>query len=409
MNVLLIMRQVYYKFTDHIKALRDLGVNVHLITEVERACDDGLFASVHITPYAMMHGHIIDLAKKIKTSYVIDAVITFVESEIILAAEIAENLNLPGLEKSAALISRDKSKQRELLTEHHIPAPYYFNVKRVDPDISCFDNQYPLIVKPTQASLSYGVYLVNNGADLKLRLQQIYDFSKENRLHFHESDHVSFALVEEFLPGEEITLDGVVIDGKFILGGIHNKWRNMGPTFEEDLYAASICQALALKNGMFNVEMRQDNHGVFKVVEFSTRLSGGYCYRHIKSVYGIDMVTLYCKRLLGFPIELREITPMVPTMATCTKWVFGTGKVLRNSSGQAKYFSHYEDYYALAAPGDVLKGLPYDLGCIGRLSLYAPFRTLTDVLNLEQHSFAIMKQLDVELCPVLLGDTLVSG
>jgi len=39
-------------------------------------------------------------------------------------------------------------------------------------------------------------------------------------------------LLEEYLPGREVTLDGVVLDGEFILGGICDKLGSEGPFFE---------------------------------------------------------------------------------------------------------------------------------------------------------------------------------
>lgn len=346
------------------------------------------------------------------------AVITFLEGEIILAADIAAALQLPGLDK-AAVVSRDKYKQRTLLESQRIPAPRYWHVTDVNQDWSRFDEFYPVIVKPTQASLSYGVYLVRSRQELQHRLQEIYTFSQRNRLHFHESNDHAFALVEEFLPGDEITLDGVMLDGKFILGGIHNKWRNMGPTFEEDLYslpfkkpeftvqltemAAAICRALCVTNAMFNVEMRQDAQGNFKVLEFSIRPSGGYCYRHIKAVYGIDIVKLYTKQLLNLPIEVCEMTPRSPVLTTCTKWAFGIGTIVKNSAGAARDVAGYDDYYPLAKAGDTLRGLPHDIGCVGRLSLHAPFHSLNDVLDLERRAYQVINQLEIDWADTVIA------
>ena len=417
MHVLLIMRQAYYKYSDHIRALRNLGLYVHIITEEERAQRDGLFTSVQIIPYGTSQEAILKIAQSIKEKHTLQAVFTFLEREIILAAEVAESLKIPGLEKNPALIARDKSKQRSLLAAHHIPSPEHYEVYNIDEALTQFQDNFPWIVKPTQAALSIGVYLVRNQKELQKRLKEIYAFSKENKAHYYESKHSCFALIEEFLPGEEVTLDGVVLDGQFILGGIHNKWRNMGPTFEEDLYslpfkmpdqeghltdiAVSICKALKLKNGMFNVEMRQNREGEFKVLEFSTRLSGAFCYRHIKDVYALDMVSLYAKKLLNLPITEREKTRLEPTMTTCTKWIFGVGTVHTNSVGAAACSPYFQDYYPLAFPGQILHGLPQDIGCVGRVSLYAPYHSLQDVTALEQFACDFIKTLDIHVYPPL--------
>lgn len=415
MHLLLIMRQVYYKYTDHIKTLRNLGVYIHLITEVATAKRDALLASAHIIPYQTSQKTILELAEKIAKIYDIKAVMTFLEPDIILSAEIAEHLNLPGFEKSPALIARDKSKQRAFLAKHGLPKPRHQEVTNVEAALDHFDGGFPVIVKPTQAALSLGVRLVKNYSELKDALTVLLRFSKENTLHYHEDANPCFALIEDFLPGEEITLDGVVINGEFILGGVHNKRRNMGPTFEEDMYslpfkmpereqelagiAAQICKALKVKNALFNVEMRQDTEGQFKVLEFSTRLSGAFCYRHIRYVYALDMVGLYAKTLLGLPIAPHEKNRLSPTMTTCTKWVHSTGTVVDNDSGSARFSPYFEDYYLLANPGTTLYGHPRDIGCVGRLSLYAPYRSMQDTLDLEKEARQLAKQLNIKLQP----------
>ena len=82
--------------------------------------------------------------------------------------------------------------------------------------------------------------------------------------------------------------------------------RMPGPFFGEDLYslpskaperedalariAADICAALGLRNALFNVELRQNRAGEFKVVEFSPRISGGHIYRNVRDVYSLDLV-----------------------------------------------------------------------------------------------------------------------
>ncbi len=416
MHLLLIMRQVYYKYADHIKALRNLGVYVHLITEVASAEQDALLASAHIIPYQCAQQSILALAERIAKKYEIKAVMTFLEPDIILSAEVAEHLNLPGFEKEPALIARDKSKQRALLAKHNLPKPRHQEVTDVQEALDHFDDVFPVIVKPTQAALSLGVRLVQNRIELKDALTALLRFSKENTLHYHEDENPCFALIEDFLPGEEITLDGVVMNGEFILGGIHNKRRNMGPTFEEDMYslpfkmpqceqeladiAAQICKALKVKNALFNVEMRQDAEGQFKVLEFSTRLSGAFCYRHIHYVYALDMVGLYTKTLLGLPITPQEKIRLSPTMTTCTKWVHATGTVIDNDAGSARFSPYFEDYYLLAHPGTTLYGHPRDIGCVGRLSLYAPYHELKDTLDLEQHAHEIAEALNIKLQPL---------
>ena len=126
-----------------------------------------------------------------------------------------------------------------------------------------------------------------------------------------------------------MTLDGIVLDGQFQLGGICDKAVSAGPFFEEDLYtfpfdARPVREAELAGPGprhhaggsasgstLFNAEFRQDADGRFAVVEFSTRISGGHVYRNIKDVHRIDLVRMFARmrvRRLAPPTSSRRRT-----------------------------------------------------------------------------------------------------
>ena len=50
---------------------------------------------------------------------------------------------------------------------------------------------------------------------------------------------------------------------------------------------------------LFNAEFRADAAGQYRVIEFSTRLSGGHNYRNLRDVYGINVVRLFVKAVLA--------------------------------------------------------------------------------------------------------------
>src|SRR6185437_15965413 len=119
------------------------------------------------------------------------------------------------------------------------------------------------------------------------------------------------ALLEEFLPGTEVSVDGLALFGKLHLAGVTNKMQMPGPHFEEDYYTlpfrtpseeaelAEHCQAiingLGVHHCMFNAEFRKDAQGRYRLLEFTTRLAGGQNYRCLRDVYGLDPVRLFVK------------------------------------------------------------------------------------------------------------------
>lgn len=144
------------------------------------------------------------------------------------------------------------------------------------------------------AASSSNVSLIKSEQQLKEAFKDLENLRQTKRGFYYNKNSESLALIEEFLSGDEVTVDGVVINGEFHLGGIHNKKRMEGPYFEEDEYTLPfagtaesekeivtilkrITKFLNLRETLLNVELRKDNEGRFKIVEFSVRISGVLC------------------------------------------------------------------------------------------------------------------------------------
>src|SRR5262249_29784724 len=178
---------------------------------------------------------------------------------------------------------------------------------------------------------------------------------------------------EEFLPGKEVTVDGVTLFGRFHLAGVTNKMQMPGPYFEEDYYTLpfrtpeeepelvelvqAIVDGLGVRHCLFNAEVRQDAAGAYHVVEFSTRLSGGQNYRCLRDVYAIDPVRLYLKAILaGVDPALEEqvwageLRRQPPRMATCIKYAYRSGVLMRNNAGEVMHSPYFRSYLTAARP-----------------------------------------------------------
>lgn len=205
--------------------------------------------------------------------------------------------------------------------------------------------------------------------------------------NFYDGLPEVWALVEEYLPGDEVTCDGVVIDGTFHLGGIHGKHVGKGPWFEEDLYTLplpdrdseveilevvqGLVASLDLIHALFNVELRRGHDGRYRVVEFSTRISGGHVYRNILDVHAIDLVDLFLHAALDEPLDAaRHARRRHPgRMATCIRMVYRTGVVQENWAGPAASDQAFRAYYPLAAVGDRVAAAPAGFDICGLLSV----------------------------------------
>ncbi|WP_437989552.1 ATP-grasp domain-containing protein [Sorangium sp. So ce145] len=400
-SILLVMRKGYGIHGDHIETLRRLGLSVHLLTEVPQAADDPRFASVIRIPPAERESAV-DRAIEYCRAHGISLAVTFQETDIEVWAAINAALGASTASPAAAAIARDKSRQRRFLAEHGLPTPAFLEV--VDVEQACIEAEhmgFPLIVKPTRAASSMHVTLATSTAELRSRLTAIETLARSGAGNYYAGKIETFALLEEFLPGDEVTLDGVVIDGELHLGGIHNKMRMPGPFFEEDLYslpfkrpeeeaglfdiADRICRRLDLRRSLFNVELRKDAGGAYRVVEFSPRVSGGHVYRNIRDVYSIDLVAAHVASCVPARSGLVEhaLRRSAPRMATCIKFVYRSGRVVENHSGPASLSESFVAYFPTARPGAIVRAAPRGFDITGLLSVKGLYRGPGDIERVE--------------------------
>lgn len=350
------------------------------------------------------------------------AVITFSEYDIVVAGEANQRLGNAWARPEADRISRDKSRQRAFLQSHAIPSVWYCPVSDIDAAVAAgAEHGFPLIVKPTRWASSTRVELVRDAAALASSLLSIrtnWDtFTGDCGMDAAQPASAGpWALLEEYVPGREVTIDGAVLAGRFILGGIHDKALSHGPFFEEDLYtlpfstpdreaelvaiAESIVKNLGLGLALFNAELREDRHGEFRVIEFSARPSGGHVYRNIRDVYRTDLVRLFARAVLGDPpqqIIEENGTRCAPRMATCIKRLYANGLVTRNSVGNAIYSPSFRAYYPMAKPGEVIASAPRGFDCVGSLSVWLPWQPGQAPAAAHEVARAVAAELDVEI------------
>jgi biotin carboxylase len=419
MRLLLIMRKGFGWHADHIATLRHMGAEVHLLTEVTGADVDGRFTSVTTVEPGQDVDRTVDQAVALARDLAVDVVLTFIETDIVVASRVNERLGRTWARPEADATARDKQKQREFLAAHDIPSVRFAPVRSLaEATRAAEELGYPLIVKPTHAAFSRGVALVTDLKDLEREMRVVEELARSRAGNYFTGLEETYALLEEYLPGEEVTLDGIVISGRFHLAGIMNKMHMAGPYFEEDYYslpfkmpelepeltdiASRITGGLGLRHSLFNVELRQDRDGRFRVVEFSTRMSGGHNYVNLREVYGIDVVRLYLKALLTDDADRTWAgeTPRLPARrATCITYAYRTGLLLRNSAGEAAHSPYFHSYNPIAQPGDRLARAPKAYDIAGALNVAGAYRGPADIDRIEQIAAELDNRLDILMVP----------
>lgn len=418
----LIMRKGYKIQEDHIETLGRLVDEIHLWTGIQEAIYDPRFKYVHIISEEDDE-NLVEEIYKVAKEYGVTNFVTFQETDIILTAKINNLFHNDFVSIQAACISRDKSKQREFMTKHALPTPFYFKVNTINEAVKVANKiGYPFILKPTLAASSSNVSLVNNERQLVDAFRKIELLFKSRKGFYYNTSSQSLALIEEFLPGDEVTVDGVVVNGEFYLGGIHHKKRMDGPYFEEDEYTLpyidkeeveiisivkQICKHLSIKETLFNAELRKDSNGQFKIVEFSVRISGGHVYRNIRDVYGIDLVASHISSLFsdqeGIKLFLRRTD--IPKASTCIKFVYREGLIVTNNVGEAKNSPYFRSYYPVASPGEFISCAPKGFDIVGLLSVRYKYNCPEDLAEVINISKTLENKLDLNISSVVKEGT----
>lgn len=235
-------------------------------------------------------------AQIIAQQYQIKGVFSWNDTDIILAAKIAEKLHLNHVSSEAAILAKNKFMCREILSKkapHLVPKFAKINA------LSCIDEvikgfKYPLIVKPVCTSGSTAIFTVNNKIELKEALKQL-EFKKNNEAKGVYDKFGDYYIVEEFLSGQEISVEGFVSDEAYIAGITDKTTTNPWYIETRHIFPSNLPQymqnkiinevkfivnELGINHSAIHVEMKVDREEC-KIVEIATRTGGDLISTHL--------------------------------------------------------------------------------------------------------------------------------
>ena len=217
------------------------------------------------------------------------AIISIDDSASEIAAQASAALGLPQNSPEAATAARDKYLMRRLLARGGVPVPH-FELHHTDEDIRALAGQveYPCVVKPLTLNGSRGVIRADDAEQFVAaarRLKALLDSIEPG------SESHPF-LVESFIPGVEVALEGLRDHGRWKVLALFDKPDPLdGPFFEETIYgtpsrlpmevqqsiadcASDAARALGLRAGPMHAELRVNDAGPW-LVEVAGRSIGG--------------------------------------------------------------------------------------------------------------------------------------
>ena len=249
----------------------------------------------------------------------IAAVVPVDDATTVVGAAIGQALGLRANAPAAVSATRDKQAMRERLARAGVPQPS-FTAASVSDDARAVAARvrYPCVLKPLVLSASRGVIRADSETDFIVAWQRIAAILAEPDVEAL-GEGARKILVEDFVPGIEVALEGMLTDGALATLAIFDKPDPLdGPFFEETIYvapsrlpeatqqalaecAARAATALGLTDGPVHVELRVNENGPW-LIELAARSIGGLCSRTLSFGTGMSLEEIIVRHALGWPI-----------------------------------------------------------------------------------------------------------
>jgi len=212
---------------------------------------------------------------------------------------------------------------REVLSRAGVPSPPYalFTVSS-DPEVAARRVSYPVVLKPTILAASRGVIRADSEAEFVTAFRRVAAIleTPEVAALGEGADQI---LVEGFIPGREVALEGLLVEGDLRVLALFDKPDPLeGPFFEETIYVtpsrlpADVQRAIAdqtawgatalgLREGPVHAELRVDERGPW-LIEIAARSIGGLCSRTLRFGTGLTLEEIILRHALGIDVESLE-------------------------------------------------------------------------------------------------------
>lgn len=267
--------------------------------------------------------------------YMPDAILTD-QSDIAVptVAYLCEKLNLPGIGHDISLRFTNKLLMRQQSCSLGQPNPD-FKLCTDLRDVESFVNKngYPIVIKPPASQSSRGVSKVDNLSQLVSSFELAKSFSSDNAV-----------LVESFIPGFEITIDGIkTFSRHYSLATSTKKHYNHNPMVASDLYFSNnhdefdliklhnqhdlFIEKLGLPFGLTHAEYKYYD-GNFYLIEVAARGGGTLISSDIVPLMSsVDTNSLLIRMALGEKLDYIDVHFPKEVKVALTFFNFLPGKI----------------------------------------------------------------------------------
>ncbi|MEO9180973.1 MAG: ATP-grasp domain-containing protein [Acidimicrobiales bacterium] len=310
-RILLLLPTATYRATDFLAAATELGVELVIGSERPNVLAAPMGERAVVIPLATPDVAI-EVIVALDSRTPLDAVLAVDDQGVVVAAGAAERLGLRHNSSESVLVTRDKSLTRERLSAAELSQPSFRTIPPgADAVAAANAIGYPCVMKPVSRSASQGVIRVNDADEARRAAQRIRDIL---------GDCVEPLIVEEFVPGGEVAIEGLLVNGLLKVLAVFDKPDPLvGPYFEETIYVtpsrydartlkelarvtAHAAEALGLREGPVHAELRIGPSETVTVLEVAARSIGGLCSRSLHFGGGASLEEIIIRHALGMDV-----------------------------------------------------------------------------------------------------------
>jgi len=320
-RLLLLTSKLGYQARAFADAARRLGADVLFATDRCRQLDDPWRDAALPLHFERPAEAAVEIARAAAHA-TIQAILALGDRPLAAAAHAARALGLPYNSPESVDTARNKLRQRQALRAAGLPVPDFFSfaldedVEHVLPRV-----HFPCVVKPLMLSMSQGVVRANDAAEFRTAAARIRALVESPEVQVTREEGLDQLLVEGFIPGGEVALEGLLEDGRLHPLALFDKPDPLeGPYFEETIYvtpsslpaavqdaimscAQRSIAALGLTRGPLHAEFRINAQGPW-VLELQPRPIGGLCARALRfGPQHMPLEELLARHALGLPPE----------------------------------------------------------------------------------------------------------
>src|SRR6266436_3199321 len=144
----------------------------------------------------------------------VDGILALGDRPAVAAAYAARGLGISYNHPAAVEACRSKLRMREIFRDAGLRVPWFRNISiNPPPEPALLGISYPCVLKPLSLSASQGVVRANNRDEFVAAADRLHRLLESPEIRATREAHLGQMLVEEYIPGREVAVEGLLTDG----------------------------------------------------------------------------------------------------------------------------------------------------------------------------------------------------